>query len=52
MQNCQKFADSPSADLDRQIASGHEGDKQLADTLEAVLWQRSHTTATTLDKLQ
>lgn len=33
------LAKSPSSELDRQIESGHEGDKKLAGTLEAVLWQ-------------
>jgi len=34
-----KLAESPRSELDRQLESGHEGDKQLAGTLEAVLWQ-------------
>jgi len=34
-----KLAASPRGELDRRIESGHEGDKKLAGTLEAVLWQ-------------
>jgi uncharacterized damage-inducible protein DinB len=34
-----KLAESPQKELDRQIESVHEGDKKLAGTLEAVLWQ-------------
>ena len=34
-----KLADSPRAELDRQIESVHEGDKKVAGTLEAILWQ-------------
>lgn len=34
-----KLADSTCPELDRQIESGHEGDKKLAGTLEALLWQ-------------
>jgi uncharacterized damage-inducible protein DinB len=33
------LAESPRKELDRQIESVHEGDKKLASTLEAVLWQ-------------
>jgi uncharacterized damage-inducible protein DinB len=33
------LAESPRADLDRQIEPSHEGDKKVAGTLEAVLWQ-------------
>jgi len=34
-----KLADSPRAELDRPIESVHEGDKKVAGTLEAILWQ-------------
>jgi uncharacterized damage-inducible protein DinB len=34
-----KLAGSPRAELDRQIESAHDGDKKVAGTLEAVLWQ-------------
>jgi uncharacterized damage-inducible protein DinB len=34
-----KLAESPPAALDRQIESAQEGDKNLAGSLEAVLWQ-------------
>ena len=34
-----KVANSPRAELDRKIESVHEGDKKVAGTLEAVLWQ-------------
>jgi uncharacterized damage-inducible protein DinB len=34
-----KLAESPRAELDRQIESAYEGDKKVAGTLEAVLWQ-------------
>jgi uncharacterized damage-inducible protein DinB len=34
-----KLAESPRPELDRQIESAHEGDKNVAGTLEAVLWQ-------------
>ena len=34
-----RLAESSRAELDRQIESAHEGDKKLASTLEAVLWQ-------------
>jgi uncharacterized damage-inducible protein DinB len=34
-----KLAASPRAELDRQIQSAHAGDKTVAGTLEAVLWQ-------------
>ena len=34
-----KLAESPRAELDRQIQSAHAGDKTVAGTLEAVLWQ-------------
>ena len=34
-----KLAESPRAELDRQIPSAHAGDKTVAGTLEAVLWQ-------------
>lgn len=33
------LAQSPCAELDRPIESSHDGDKKLAGTLEAVLWQ-------------
>jgi uncharacterized damage-inducible protein DinB len=33
------LAQSPRAELDRQIESVHQGDKNLASTLEAILWQ-------------
>jgi len=33
------LAASPRAELDRQIQSAHAGDKTVAGTLEAVLWQ-------------
>ena len=34
-----KLAESPRAELDRQIETAHDGDKKVAGTLEAVLWQ-------------
>jgi uncharacterized damage-inducible protein DinB len=35
---------SPRAELDRQIETAYEGDKKVAGTLEAVLWQMvAHT---------
>jgi len=34
-----ELAQSPRAALDRQIESGYQGDKEVAGTLEAVLWQ-------------
>ena len=34
-----RLADSPPAELDRQIEPSHETDKTLAGTLESVLWQ-------------
>jgi uncharacterized damage-inducible protein DinB len=34
-----KLAESPRAELDRQIESAYDGDKKVAGTLEAVLWQ-------------
>jgi uncharacterized damage-inducible protein DinB len=34
-----KLAKSPRAELDRQIQSAYAGDKTVAGTLEAVLWQ-------------
>ncbi len=34
-----RLADSPRAELDRQIEPSHEADKNLAGTLESVLWQ-------------
>ncbi len=34
-----KLAQSPRAELDRQIETVHAGDKKVAGTLEAVLWQ-------------
>jgi uncharacterized damage-inducible protein DinB len=34
-----KLAESNRAELDRQIESAYEGDKKVAGTLEAVLWQ-------------
>ena len=38
------LAQSPRAELDRQIETVHEGDKNVAGTLEAVLWQMvAHT---------
>jgi len=33
------LAKSPRAELDREIGTVHEGDKKVAGTLEAVLWQ-------------
>jgi len=33
------LAQSPQAELDRQIDTVHEGDMKVAGTLEAVLWQ-------------
>ena len=33
------LAKSPRAQLDREIEANHEGDKKVAGTLEAVLWQ-------------
>lgn len=33
------LAESPRAELDRQIEANHEGDMKVAGTLEAVLWQ-------------
>ena len=33
------LAQSPQAELDRQIESAHDGDQKHAGTLEAVLWQ-------------
>ncbi len=33
------LAQSPREELDRQIETIHEGDKKVAGTLEAVLWQ-------------
>ena len=39
LQEFEKLAKSPHPGLDRQIESVHEGDKKLAGTLEAVLWQ-------------
>jgi uncharacterized damage-inducible protein DinB len=33
------LAKSSRAELDRQIETAHDGDKKVADTLEAVLWQ-------------
>ena len=39
-----KLAESPRAELDRQIESAREDDKKTAGTLEAVLWQMvAHT---------
>jgi uncharacterized damage-inducible protein DinB len=39
-----KLAGSSRAELDRQIETVHEGDKKVAGTLEAVLWQMvAHT---------
>jgi uncharacterized damage-inducible protein DinB len=38
------LAKSPRAELERQIESVHEGDRNVAGTLEAVLWQMvAHT---------
>jgi uncharacterized damage-inducible protein DinB len=34
-----KLVESSRKELDRQIEPGHEGDKKLAGTLEAILWQ-------------
>jgi uncharacterized damage-inducible protein DinB len=34
-----RLAQSPRAELDRQIEPSHETDKNLAGTLESVLWQ-------------
>ena len=34
-----KLADAPRAERDRPIESVHEGDKKVASTLEAILWQ-------------
>jgi uncharacterized damage-inducible protein DinB len=34
-----KLAESSKAELDRQIESVYEGDKNVAGTMEAVLWQ-------------
>jgi uncharacterized damage-inducible protein DinB len=34
-----KLAESPRKELDRQVEPAHDGDKKLAGTLEAVLWQ-------------
>lgn len=34
-----RLAESPRAELDRQIESVYEGDKNVAGTMEAVLWQ-------------
>jgi uncharacterized damage-inducible protein DinB len=34
-----KLAESPPEQLDRQIECVHEGDKKVAGTIEAVLWQ-------------
>lgn len=34
-----RLAQSPRAELDRQIETRDEGDKKVAGTLEAVLWQ-------------
>ncbi|MGD0270635.1 MAG: DinB family protein [Candidatus Sulfotelmatobacter sp.] len=34
-----KLANSSQQELDRQIETVHEGDKKVAGTLEAVLWQ-------------
>ncbi len=34
-----ELAESPRAELDRQVESAHEGDQKVASTLEAVLWQ-------------
>jgi uncharacterized damage-inducible protein DinB len=39
LQEFAKLAQSPRAELDRQIESVHAGDKKVAGTLEAVLWQ-------------
>lgn len=33
------LAQSPRAELDREIESMHEGDKTVAGTVEAILWQ-------------
>jgi uncharacterized damage-inducible protein DinB len=38
------LAKSPRAELDREIEAAHDGDKKVAGTLEAVLWQMvAHT---------
>lgn len=34
-----RLAESPRGELDRQVASAHDGDKKVAATLESVLWQ-------------
>jgi uncharacterized damage-inducible protein DinB len=34
-----KLAESSSQELDRQVESGHEGDKKVSGTVESVLWQ-------------
>ena len=39
LQEFASLAQSPRAELDRPIESVHEGDKKVAGTLEAVLWQ-------------
>ena len=33
------LAQSPCAELDRQVESAHEGDTKVSGTMEAVLWQ-------------
>jgi uncharacterized damage-inducible protein DinB len=39
-----KLAQSPRAELDRQVESSREDDKRIAGTVEAVLWQMvAHT---------
>jgi uncharacterized damage-inducible protein DinB len=39
-----KLAQSPREELDRQIESSYDGDRKVAGTLEAVLWQMvAHT---------
>jgi len=39
LQEFAKLAQSPQAELNRQVESIHEGDKQQSSTLEAILWQ-------------
>ncbi|HKV78382.1 MAG TPA: DinB family protein [Candidatus Sulfotelmatobacter sp.] len=39
LQQFAKLAQSPRAELDRQVESVHEGDKKVAGTVESVLWQ-------------
>jgi uncharacterized damage-inducible protein DinB len=39
LSDCAALANSSQQELDRQIETVHEGDKKVAGTLEAVLWQ-------------